>query len=75
MARTNDWAVKVAALVASGQAAAAIAQIRVAPDVKSLKALQATLAARPQVASSIDVRRAVEDSIQALSSPRLHRSP
>ena len=75
MARVNDWAVKVAALIAAGQAASAIAQIRVAPDVKSLKALQAALATRPRVSSSADVQTAIADSIGALASPRLHRSP
>jgi hypothetical protein len=40
MARANDWAGKVMALVNGGNAPAAIAQIKVAPSVKDLKALQ-----------------------------------
>ena len=40
MARANDWASKVMALINGGNPTAAIAQIKVAPSVKDLKALQ-----------------------------------
>ena len=75
MARTSEWATKVLAVLRAGNAAAAIAQIRVAPNVKDLKALQAALAASPFAGRWIDVDAAIEDNISALSAPRLHRSP
>ena len=75
MARTSEWATKVLAVLRAGNAAAAIAQIRVAPNVKDLKALQAALAASPFAGRWIDVDAAIEDNISALSVPRLHRSP
>lgn len=44
MARTNEWAGKVLALIKGGNSAAAIAQIKVAPSVKrNLKALHTTM--------------------------------
>ena len=52
-----------------------IAQIKVAPNVKDLKALQAALAASPLAGRWRDVDAAIDDNINALSAPRLHRSP
>jgi hypothetical protein len=75
MARANEWAGKVLALVRGGNSAAAIAQIRVAPTVKDLKALQALLVAPGLAGRWRDVETAVADNIDALSAPRLHRSP
>ena len=75
MARTSEWAAKVLAVLRAGNAAAAIAQIKVAPNVKDLKALQAALAASPFAGRWLDVDAAIEDNISALSAPRLHRSP
>ena len=75
MARTNEWATKVLAVLKTGNPSAAIAQIKVAPNVKDLKALQAALAASPFAGRWLDVAAAVEDTIGALSAPRLHRSP
>lgn len=75
MARTNEWAAKVLALVRAGNSAAAIAQIKVAPSVKDLKALQALLAAPALAGRWRDVETAVADNVDALSAPRLHRSP
>jgi len=75
MARANEWAGKVLALVRGGNSAAAIAQIKVAPSVKDLKALQALLAAPPLAGRWRDVETAVADNVDALSAPRLHRSP
>ena len=74
MAKTNDWAGKVLALIKGGNTGAAIAQIKVAPSVKDLKQLQTTLAAaklKPQPV--VDV--AIADQIDALLGSRLHRSP
>ena len=75
MARANEWAGKVLALVRGGNPAAAIAQIKVAPSVKDLKALQLALAAPGLAGRWRDVETAVADNLQALSAPRLHRSP
>ena len=75
MARTSEWATKVLAVLRVGNAAAAIAQIKVAPNVKDLKALQAALATSPFAGRWINVDAAIEDNISALSAPRLHRSP
>ena len=75
MAKTSEWATKVLAVLRAGNAAAAIAQIKVAPRVKDLKALQAALAASPLAGRWKDVDAAIDDNISALSAPRLHRSP
>ncbi|RYF43766.1 MAG: hypothetical protein EOO25_02040 [Comamonadaceae bacterium] len=75
MARPNEWAGKVLALVRGGNSAAAIAQIKVAPSVKDLKALQSLLAAPALAGRWRDVETAVADNVDALSAPRLHRSP
>lgn len=75
MARANEWAGKVLALVKGGNTPAAIAQIKVAPSVKDLRALQTALAAQQSAGRWSDVEVAVRDNIDALSAPRLHRSP
>jgi hypothetical protein len=75
MARANEWADKVMGLIKGGNSAAAIAQIKVAPSVKDLKALQAMLGAAPLKGRWRDVDAAVADNLAALSAPRLHRSP
>ncbi|WP_198970122.1 hypothetical protein [Xylophilus sp. ASV27] len=75
MARANEWAGKVLALVKGGNTPAAIAQIKVAPSVKDLRALQTALAAQQSAGRWPDVEVAVRDNIDALSAPRLHRSP
>ena len=54
---------------------AAIAQIKVAPSVKDLKALQTALAAAQLTGRWRDVDAAVADNLSLLSAPRLHRSP
>lgn len=75
MARTTPWHEKVIALLRAGNPAAAIAQIRVAPGVRELRSLEKALAAAQLAGRWQDVDAAVADSIQALSAPRLHRSP
>jgi hypothetical protein len=75
MARVNEWAVKVVALLKAGNPDAAIAQIKVAPSVRDLKALQALLAAPPLAGRWPAVEAAARDSAALLSAPRLHRSP
>ena len=75
MARTNEWAAKVLGLLKGGNSAAAVSQIKVAPSVKDIMALQALLSAAEYKGRWRDVEAAVADNIDALSAPRLHRSP
>lgn len=63
------------ALLRAGNPAAAIAQIKVAPSVRELRALEKALAAAQLAGRWKDVDAAIADSLQALSAPRLHRSP
>lgn len=63
------------ALLRAGNPAAAIAQIKVAPSVRDLKALEKALTAAKLIGKWPDVDVAIGESLQALSSPRLHRSP
>ena len=75
MARPHDWAPKVLAIIRTGNTAAAIAQIKVAPSVKDLKVLQAALAAAGLAGRWRELDEAVTDNLALLSAPRLHRSP
>lgn len=75
MAKTSEWPGKVFALLKVGNTAAAIAQIKVAPSVKDLKQLQATIAAAKVTGRWRDVDVAIEENLALLSAPRLHRSP
>jgi hypothetical protein len=75
MARANDWAGKVMALVNGGNTAAAIAQIKVAPSVKDLKALQTIMTLSRLTGKYRQVDAAITENLALLSAPRLHRSP
>ncbi len=75
MARPNEWANKVLAIIKSGNTAAAIAQIKVAPSVKDLKALEAALLVAKLAGRWRALDEAVADNLALLSAPRLHRSP
>lgn len=75
MARANDWASKVLGLIKGGNTQAAIAQIKVAPSVKDLKALKADLIIGKLTGRWRDLDEAVDDNLALLSAPRLHRSP
>jgi hypothetical protein len=79
MRNASAWPAKVAALLKSGNVDGALAQIKVAPTVKDLTALQKLVAgAGVRMGSSAEnttVSNAIKDQIVALSSPRLHRSP
>jgi hypothetical protein len=63
------------ALLRAGNPEAAIAQIKVAPSVRELNALQKALAAARLTGKWRNVDVAIGESLQALSAPRLHRSP
>lgn len=75
MSRPSPWPDKILALLRAKNPAAAIAQIKVAPSVRDLNALKKALAAAQLVGRWPDVDVAVDESLQALSAPRLHRSP
>ena len=75
MARPSPWPDKVMALLRAGNPAAAIAQIKVAPSVRELQQLAKALAAAQLAGKWRDVDSAISESLQALSAPRLHRSP
>ncbi len=75
MARKSEWPAKVLALVKGGNTAAAIAQIKVAPSVKELLAVQLAVQAAQLHGRWRDLDAAIEDNLAALSAPRLHRSP
>ncbi len=75
MKPSSPWSGKVMALLQAGNPAAAIAQIRVAPSVRDLRALEKALAAARLAGRWRDVDDALADAVQALSAPRLHRSP
>jgi hypothetical protein len=63
------------ALLRGRNPAAAIAQIKVAPGVRELRALEKAIAAAQLTGKWKDVDVAITESLQALSAPRLHRSP
>jgi hypothetical protein len=75
LARSPAWPDKVVALLRAGNPAAAIAQIKVAPSARELQALQKALATQQLAGRWSDVDVAIRDSIEALSAPRLPRSP
>jgi hypothetical protein len=75
LASPSPWPDKVIALLRAGNPAAAIAQIKVAPSVRDLRALEKALAAARLAGKWRDVDIAITESLQALSAPRLHRSP
>jgi hypothetical protein len=71
----SPWPGKVLAVLRAGNPAAAIAQIRVAPSVRDLRALEKALVDAKLRGTWRDVDAAIDESLQALSAPRLHRSP
>lgn len=75
MSRQSAWAIKVAALIQSGNSQAAVAQIRVAPTVRDVQQLRTLLTTSGLLSRNPQVDSATQDQITALSAPRLHRSP
>ena len=75
MTRANEWAGKVLALLKGGNTTAALAQIKVAPSVKDIRQLRAAIEAGGLTARWPDVDVTIADQLDALSAPRLHRSP
>jgi hypothetical protein len=75
LTKPTAWSDKVIAVLRAGNPGAAIAQIKVAPGVRELRALEKALAAAQLTGRWRDVDIAIGESIQALSAPRLPRSP
>ena len=75
MSRPQVWATKVAALIQTGNSAAALAQIKVAPTVKDVQQLRVLLTQAKLLARHPNIDAATTDMIAALTAPRLHRSP
>lgn len=75
MTRANEWAPKVLALMRGGNVDAALAQIKVAPSVKDLRQLARAIEAGNFTSRWPNVDTTIADQIDALSAPRLHRSP
>jgi hypothetical protein len=75
LAFPSRWPDKVMSLLRAGNPAAAVAQIKVAPSVRELRALEKALASAQLAGKWPVVDVAITESLQALSAPRLHRSP
>lgn len=75
MTRVNAWAGKMMAVLNTGNTSAAIAQIKVAPTVKDLKALQTSMLLSKMTGRYPTVDAAIADNLALLAAPRLHRSP
>lgn len=75
VSRPSPWSPKILALLRANNPSAAIAQIKVAPSVRDLKALQKAMVDAQLVGRWKDVDVAIEESLRALSAPRLHRAP
>jgi hypothetical protein len=75
LARPPRWHDKVIALLRAGNTDAAIAQMKVAPSVRDLRALEVALVASKLTGRWKNVDAALADAIRELSAPRLHRSP
>ena len=70
----NAWALKVLALVKTGNLPAALAQTQVAPTAGDIVRLQALLGALPVTPPLRQFIAQVEDARQLMAAPRLHRS-
>ena len=75
MSHANVWATKVLALLRGGNTTAALAQIKVAPSVKDLRQLRTAFGAANLAPRLPHVDEVIADQIDAMSAPRLHRSP
>ena len=75
MKRPVPWAAKVLALLDTGNHSAALAQIKVAPSVRDVQALQLLLGRHAKWKKNALLTQAVDDQMATLSHPRLHRSP
>lgn len=75
MAKQSEWPAKMLAVIKTGNTAAAIAQIKVAPSVKDLRQLQAAIEKARLKGRWRELDMAIEENMALLAAPRLHRSP
>jgi hypothetical protein len=75
MAKQSEWPAKMLAVIKTGNTAAAIAQIKVAPSVKDLRQLQSALEKARLTGRWRELDLAIEENMALLAAPRLHRSP
>lgn len=75
MTRANEWSIKVLALLKGGNTSGASAQIKVAPSVKDLNQLSRAIQTQGFAGRWPSVEVTIADQVDALSAPRLHRSP
>ena len=71
----SEWPNKVLALIQSGNHAAAVVQIKVAPTVGDITRLQTQLAKLPPSPALQQLQNFVEEERALLAAPRLHRAP
>ena len=71
----NAWALKVLALVKTGNLAAALAQTQVAPSEGDIVRFQGLLSALPASPTLRQFAARVEEARALMAAPRLHRSP
>lgn len=75
MAKQSEWPSKMLAVIKSGNVAAAVAQIKVAPTVKDLRQLQSEMNKAGMRGRWRELDLAIEENMALLAAPRLHRSP
>lgn len=75
MAKPSPWPGKMMALIKTGNIAAAVAQIKVAPTVKDLQQLQTEMQKARFAGRWRELDLALEENLALLAAPRLHRSP
>lgn len=71
----SDWVIKMLAVIRTGNAQAAIAQIKAAPSAKDVAQLRTLLQLPSAPARHPNVDTAINEQVVALASPRLHRAP
>jgi hypothetical protein len=75
MAKQSEWPRKMLAVIRTGNVAAAVAQIKVAPSVKDLRQLQTELERAQLRGRWRELDLAIDENMALLAAPRLHRSP
>ena len=75
MSKTSPWPGKVLAVIKTGNIAAALAQLKVAPSAKDLRQLEAELRKQGLLGRWRELDLAIEENMALLAAPRLHRSP
>ena len=75
MAKQSEWPSKMLAVIKTGNVAAAVAQIKVAPTVKDLRQLQSEMDKAGLQGRWRELDLAIDENMALLAAPRLHRSP